>query len=110
MWNFKDGYSMITAWREITKQDYHKQEALLYIIPSPCQLFISKILKGGCILTDTYNAARKFRSFLIEAISEILKKEGMTSNQKKIGSSKLYNTLLHDLQMKTLMKNGYYFL
>ena len=61
-------------------------------------------------MTDTCNAARKFRRLLIEAMNEIEKKEGMPSNQINIfEAGKLYNILLHDLQMKSLMKHCYSF-
>ena len=72
---------MLTAWREITKWEYPGRQDLLDMIPSPCQLSIAKIAAGGCIMTDTCNAARKFRRFLIETITDIAKKEGITSNQ-----------------------------
>ena len=56
-------------------------------------------------MTDTCNAARKFRRLPIEAITEIAKKEGLTSNQINIfEAGQLYNIILHDLKMKTLMK------
>ena len=97
---------MITAWRIITKRQYPGQQYLLYIIPSPCQMLIANIAKGGCIMTDTCNTVWKLRRLLIEAINEISKKEGMTSNQINISKAgKLYNILLHDLQMKKLMKD-----
>ena len=78
---FKEGRSMHTAWREITKRKYSHWQEFLDMIPSPCQLPIAKISKGGCIMTDNFNAARKFRRLLIEAITEIANKQGMTSNK-----------------------------
>ena len=65
---------MLTAWREITKWGYPGQQELLDMIPSTYQLSIAKISKGGCIMTDTYNSAQKFRSLLIEAITDIANK------------------------------------
>ena len=62
---------------------------------------IAKITKGGWIMKDTWNAARKFRRFLIEAITEIANREGMKSNQINIfEEGNFYNILLHDLQME----------
>ena len=75
---------MLTAWREITKWDYPVWHDLLDMIPSPCKLPIANISKGGWIMMDTYNAARKLLRFLIEYINGISKKEGMISNQIKI--------------------------
>ena len=96
---------MLTDWREITKRNYSGRQYLLDMIPSPCQLSISNIAKGGWIMMDTCNAARKFRSFLTEAITEIANKEEMIRNQINIfEAGKLYNILLHYLQMKKLMK------
>ena len=47
-------------------------------------------------MTDTCKAVRKFRRLIVEAINEIAKKEGMTSNQINIfEAGKLYNILLH---------------
>ena len=61
-------------------------------------------------MTDTCSAAQKFQRLLIEAITEISKKKEMKSNKIKIfEAGKLYNIILHDLQMKTLMKDCYYF-
>ena len=71
---FKEGRSMLTAWREITKREYPGRQDLLDIITSPCQLSIANISKGGWIMTDTCNAAQKFRSLSIETITEITKK------------------------------------
>ena len=65
---------MLTAWCEITKREYPGRQDLLYMIPSPFQLLIANIAMGGWIMTDTCNAARKFRRLLIEAITEILNK------------------------------------
>ena len=60
-------------------------------------------------MTDNCNATRKFQRLLIEAITEIARKEGMTRNQINIfESGKLYNILLHNLEMKTLMKDLYF--
>ena len=72
---------MITAWHERTKREYPGRQDLLDMILSPCHLSISNISKGGWILTDNCNSDRKLRRFIIEAITEIAKKEGMTSNQ-----------------------------
>ena len=102
--NFKEGRSIITAWREITKQEYPGRKDFLDMISNNCQPSIDNISKGGWIMTDTCNADRKFLRLLIEAITEIAKKEGMKSNQINIfEAGKLYNILLHDLQMKILM-------
>ena len=61
-------------------------------------------------MTDTCSAAQKFQRLLIEAITEISKKKEMKSNKINIfEAGKLYNIILHDLQMKTLMKDCYYF-
>ena len=101
---------MLTGCREITKREYLGRQDLLDIIPSPCQLLIEKIAKGGWIMTYTCNAARKCRRLLFEAITEITKKEGMTSNQiNSFEAGKLYNIPLHYLKMKTLMKDCYCF-
>ena len=43
---------MLTAWREITKQEYPGRQNLLDIIPSTFQMSIVNIYKGGWILTD----------------------------------------------------------
>ena len=97
---------MLKAWREITKREYPSRQDFLDMIPSLCQLSIANISKVGWIITDTCNAAWKFRRFLIEAITGIAKKERMTSNQINIfEAGKLYNIILHDLQMKTIMKD-----
>ena len=101
---------MLTAWRETTKREYPGQKDLLEMITSPCQLLMERIAKGGWIMTDSCNAAQKFRRFLIEDIIKIAKKEGMTRNQINIfESGKLYNILLHDLQIKTLIMDCYCF-
>ena len=101
---------MLAAWREITKREYPGQQDLLDMIPSPCQLFITNISEGGWIMTDTFNATRKFWRMLIEAITEIANKEEMTINQIKIFEvGNFYNILLHYLQMKTLMEDCYCF-
>ena len=101
---------MLTAWSEITKREYPGRQDLLDMILSPCHLSISNISKGGWIMTDTCNAARKFRRLIIEAITKITKKQGMTSNKINIfEAGKFYNILLHDLQMKKLMKDFYCF-
>ena len=89
---------MLTAWREITKREYPGRQDLLAMIPSPCHLSIAKISKSGWIMTDTCNAARKFRRLPIDAITEISNKEGMASNQINIfEAGKLYKILLHYL-------------
>ena len=62
---------MLTAWREITKREYPGRQDLLDMIPSPCQLSIANISKGGWIMTNTCNALRKSRRLIIEAITEI---------------------------------------
>ena len=101
---------MLTAWREITKREYLCGQDLLDMIPIPCHMPISNITKGGWIMTDTFKASRKFRRFLIEDITEIAKKEVMSIYHIKIfEAGKFYNILLHDLQMKTLMKDCYCF-
>ena len=70
------------------------------MIHSPCQLLIVNISKGGWIMTDTCNASWKFRRFLIETITEISDKEGMTRNQIKIfEAGKLSNILLHYIEI-----------
>ena len=110
MRTFNEGCRMLTSWREITKREYPGRQDLFDMIPSPCRLFISKISKCGCIITDTFNATRKFRRLLIEAITEIANKEEMTINQIKIFEvGNFYNILLHYLQMKTLMEDCYCF-
>ena len=81
---FKEGHSMLTDWREITKREYPGRQDLLDMIPCPCQLSISNIYKGGWIMTDTCNATRKFRRLLFDTITEITKKEGITRNQLNI--------------------------
>ena len=99
--NLEEGHSMLTAWREITKRGYFGQQELIDMIPSTFKLSIANIAQGDWIMTDTCNADRKFRRLLIEDITEIANKQGMTRNQIKIfEAGKLYNILLHHLQMK----------
>ena len=89
---------MLTAWRKITKWEYPGQQDLLEMIPNPCQLSIANIAKVGWTMTDICNSARKFWRFLIESITEIANKYGMTSNQINIfEAGKLYYIILHDL-------------
>ena len=100
---------MLTAWREITKWEYPIRKEFIAMIPSPCQILIAKIDKSGWIMTDTCNAAQKLWRLLIEAITVIAKKEGMTNNKINIfEAGNLYNILLHHLQIKTLMKYWYF--
>ena len=74
---------MLTAWREMTKRDYPTRKYLLDMITSHCKPLISKIAKGGWIMSDTCNAAWKFQRLLIEAITEIANKEGTTNKKKR---------------------------
>ena len=45
------------------------------------ELTLAKLAKGGWIMTDTCNAARKYRRLLMESIKKIAEEDGMSPDQ-----------------------------
>ena len=74
---FKEGRGMLKAWKQVTKRMYPNRPDLLALIPEPSKLTLAKLAKGGWVMTDTCNPARKFWKLLISAISDIAKDDGM---------------------------------
>ena len=89
---FKEGRGILETWREVTAREYPGRQDLLDQIPKAAELTIAKLAKGGWIMTDTCNPARKFRRLLKAAIIEIARAEGMSEEDIIIfEAGKYYN-------------------
>ena len=51
------------------------------MLPKACELTLAKLANRGWLMTDTCNAARKFRRLLKDSIREIALEEGMEENK-----------------------------
>jgi len=99
---FKKGRGMLEQLRSVTKRMFPGRNDLLNLIPEPSELSLSKLAKGGWIMTDTCNPARKFRKLLIEAISEIACKEGMDKAEIKVYEADCWHHL-HNVWFGTVI-------
>lgn len=79
--SFQSGRIMIQRWRDLTAKLYPNRPDLLERIPKAHELTLAKLAHGGCVMTDTCNAARKYRRLLMEAIKQIAEEDGMTVEQ-----------------------------
>ena len=75
--SFKEGSTMLEYWRTVTAREYPGRQDLLDQIAEGSSLSLAKFAKGSLVMTDTCNAARKFRRLMIEAIKDAAKEEGM---------------------------------
>ncbi len=76
---FQQGRRMLKAWRGVTMELYPNQQDLLEQILPANQLTITKLAKGGWLMTDTCSAARRLQRLLKEAITKISLECGMTA-------------------------------
>ena len=72
-----------TKVSNIQREDPGRQD-LLDRIPLAYQLSIAKLAKSGWIMTDTCNAATKFRKLFIESIKQVAIDRGMPARQIRI--------------------------
>ena len=79
--SFQTGRLMIQRWRDLTAKLYPNRPDLLARIPMAHELTLAKLAKGGWIMTDTCNAARKYRRLLMESIKKIAEEDGMSPDQ-----------------------------
>lgn len=79
--SFQSGRLMLEEWLEVTQVLYPDRPDLWALIPKSEELTIAKLARSGWIMTDTCNAARKFRKLFIEAIHEVAKEEGLDDGE-----------------------------
>ena len=58
---FKEGREMLETWHEVTVREYPNRPDLILLLPNANELSVAKLAKGGWLMTDTCNPARKFR-------------------------------------------------
>ena len=75
---------MLETWHEVTVREYPNRPDLILLLPNANELSVAKLAKGGWLMTDTCNPARKFRRLLMKAISEVAEKEGLTAEEIQI--------------------------
>ena len=68
---FKEGRSILTDWREITKRGYPGRQDLLDTIPGPFQLSIANISKGGWIMTRPLYLRPQIVAFNFGAVPQL---------------------------------------
>ena len=57
---------------------------LLARIPQANELTIAKLAYGGWEITDTFNAARKYRRLLVKSTKKVAEEEGITKERIKV--------------------------
>ena len=82
--SFDSAAKMLEEWRAVTRKLYPGRQDLLDRIPLAYQLSIAKLAKSGWIMTDTCNAATKFRKLFIESIKQVAIDRGMPARQIRI--------------------------
>ena len=75
---------MLDRWRDLTSRMYPNRSDLLARIPQANELTISNLADGGWVMTDTYNAARKYCSLIFEIINQIAEEEGIPKERIKV--------------------------
>jgi len=88
--SFQTGRIMIQRWRELTASMYPARPDLLEQIPLAKELTLAKLAHGGWVMTDTCNAARKYRKLLIESIKKIAEEDGMDPDQIQVWEAGKY--------------------
>ena len=88
--SFQTGRVMIQRWRELTASMYPARPELLEQIPLAKELTLSKLAQGGWVMTDTCNAARKYRKLLMESIKQIAVEDGMDPDQIQVWEAGKY--------------------
>ena len=103
--SFQSARLMLEEWLEVTKELYPDRPDLWALIPKAEALTIAKLAKSGWIMTDTCNAARKFRRLFIEAIREVAKEEGLDEKEIAVWEAGelniLYETTYHLINVIT---------
>ena len=66
---FQTYRQMLYRWQDLTSRMYPNHPDLLERIPQASELTMTKLADVGWVMTDTFNAARKYNSMLIESIN-----------------------------------------
>ena len=92
---------------------YPNRPDLMARIPQANKFKITKLSDGGWVMTDTCNAARKYRRLIVESIKQIAEEEGIPKEQIKLfEAGKVINSLysiffstltLHDQNFFTVL-------
>ena len=81
---------------------YPNRHELLASIPQANELTISKLSDGSWVMTDTCNAASKYRRLLVESIKQIAEEEGILKERIKVFESVKVITNLYSIFFSTL--------
>ena len=82
--SFQTGRQMIDRWQEPTSIMHPNRPDLLERKPQANELTIVKLADGGWVMTDTCNAARKYRRLLVKPTKQIAEEEGIPKEQIKV--------------------------
>ena len=99
---FKEGRVILDTWRAVTFREFPGRQDLLDLIPKAYQLTLGKLAKGGWIMTDTCNPARRFRRLLSAAITQIALEEGMDKDDIKMFEAGKYCFYFFELIIKCM--------
>lgn len=88
--SFAEAARMLTKWREVTAIMYPGRQDLLDLIPLASELTIAKLAQCGWIMTDTCNAARKYRRLFVESIKEVALARNMNPRDIRIFQAGMY--------------------
>ena len=113
LWSFQTGRQMLDRWQELTSRMYLNSPDLLARIPQANELKIAKLADGGWVMTDTCNAASKYRRLLVKSTNQIAEEEGILKEIIKVfeavkGITNLYSIFfstltLHDRNLFTIL-------
>ena len=85
---------------------YPNRPDLLARIPQANELTIAKLADGGWVMTDTFNAARKYFRTLVESIKQIADEEGIPKDQIQLFESGKVITNFYSIFFSTLTLHG----
>ena len=75
---------MLDRRQDLTSRMYPNWPELLARIPQANELTTDKIADGGLVMTDTCNAASKYRRLLVKSIKQIAEEEGILKERIKV--------------------------
>ena len=91
--SYQSGRLMLEEWLEVTKELYPDRPDLWALIPKAEELTIAKLAKSGWIMTDTCNAARKYRRLFMESIHAVAKEEGLEEDEIRVYEAGKYSRI-----------------
>ena len=90
---FGEGREHLLDWRNIMTRMYPGNSDLLYHIPLPSKLTLTRLHKNGWLMTDNCPTAMKFKRLLHEEISKQARADGIPENEIRVHQADCWHHL-----------------